>query len=339
MRRAVALILLVLATGFVAEVGLRGSGMLLTYSERNFDRYDSYFDRVRPTDWFLDRGPVIVSDQAEFCTACPATPMGLRDEEIGKGVDSTARRFLVLGDSFTEGVGASCGSSMPARLTERSGGDTLAINAGVVGSDPFLSLQWYDTHFHEMPHDEVVLVMNFSDISDHVFWGGQERFDGDSVHSRSAPWFHGAYRRSHLVRAVVHGILRFDFALTPPWRQDEVVEEALAASADLITRFTQDHPDVPLTVVVHPYPFAVSQHVPGHDRLPDLGDRLPDSVRFIDLYPAFGEVLTDANHTDYSWPIDGHFNDAGYDLFARLLLAELRRSPGRSPWLREVGGG
>ena len=333
MRRVAGVLLAAATVALLLEAGLRWSGVLQTYSERNFDRYDSYFDRVRATDWFLERGPVLIYDQAEFHIECPAGPMGLRSP--GPAAGDSVHRVLFLGDSFTEGVGARCDSSLPARFQQATGNDTVAVNAGVVGSDPFLSLHWYEEHFKDLPHDEVVLVMNFSDLSDHVFWGGDERFDGDSVRSRPAPWFHGLYRHLHVVRAVVHGVLRYDFALTPPWRREAMLEEALDAYARRINEFTATHPDVPLTVVVHPYPFAVAQHVPGHDRLPSLGDRLPPTPRFIDLYPAFAEVLTAENHAQYSWPTDGHFNDAGYALFTRLLLREVRRSPG----FGEIGGG
>jgi lysophospholipase L1-like esterase len=38
------------------------------------------------------------------------------------------------------------------------------------------------------------------------------------------------------------------------------------------------------------------------------------------LYPLFAKTLTASNYTDYSWPLDGHFNAKGYSLFAKLAV-------------------
>ena len=115
--------------------------------------------------------------------------------------------FLFLGDSFTEGVGGYCGKDMPSQFEDLTSKDTIAINAGIVGSDPFFQTRWYRDTFKSFPHHEVVFVLNDSDLVEFVTRGGNERFRGESVQYKKGPWFEVVYQYSHTVRAIVHGLL------------------------------------------------------------------------------------------------------------------------------------
>lgn len=311
----------------IIEITIRISGVYKTYSEKNFDRYESLYNKESDTYYYQTRRDTVIYSQTEFQFVCPVNKLGLRDNTPLIPDTNKTNKILFLGDSFTEGVGASCGNTMPDMFRYFSMQQATTVNAGVVGSDPFYQTLWYNNSFHLYNPDEIILVMNASDISDFIFRGGKERFVSDSLtQSKNGPRLEFFYKHSHIVRLFTHLIMGYDFTLISGKEHKLATQKALEVYAEHLNAWAKNMEEKNVSVVVHPYAFSYAKHVPGHDALPEIGALLDTTIRFINLYPAFNEVLNEENYLDYSWELDGHFNDQGYALFADLLWNEWRKS-------------
>jgi len=218
------------------ELGLRWTGIYEMYSEKNFNRYDIAYNQTWPVNYFNQRTDSIHYNQREFDYQCSCNALGFREDLNPDSMNQEDYLILFLGDSFTEGVGASCDKEMPAVFEKISPPFVYSYNAGVVGSDPFFSLRWYDHYLKEISADEIILVINYSDISDYIFRGGEERFDEENneAHFRKAPKISLIYQHSHLMRFILHFILRYDFTLLGSQALETATEEALNAISNTI---------------------------------------------------------------------------------------------------------
>jgi lysophospholipase L1-like esterase len=59
--------------------------------------------------------------------------------------------------------------------------------------------------------------------------------------------------------------------------------------------------------------------------MPLLSNHLLKDIKFYNLYPNFDKIFSKENYLDYSWALDGHFNDLGYEVFARELYQEWKK--------------
>lgn len=308
------------------EIVIRLSGIYATYAEANFDRYESLYNQARPIYYYEWRKDSVSYDQAEFSITCKVNNFSLRDNKDFKTDTLDHYKILFLGDSFTEGVGASCGKNLPETFQKLLKDSITVYNGGVLGADPFYYLKWYDEKFHVLEPQEVFIVLNYSDISDYIFRGGDERFiGGDSTLSKPAPKIEWWYKNFHTVRFIAHFVFQYDYTLLLPEAFEKQSDEAIIAIANKINEWSFRHPELKLSVVIHPYAFSYSKNVPGHNKMPELRTFFNKNIDFINLYPNFASLLQKENYLDYSWKIDGHFNDKGYDFFAQELWTEWQK--------------
>lgn len=315
LKKAGFLFLMLVGLAGLLEIGLRIWGGLKTYPERNFDRYESMYNQQPPLYYFEDRKDTIFYEQAEFSYYCLVDSVGLRNDPNRRIKPNNQRVFLFLGDSFTEGVGGYCGKDMPSQFEDITSKDTIAINAGIVGSDPFFQTRWYRDTFKSFPHHEVVFVLNDSDLVEFVTRGGNERFRGKSVQYKKGPWFEVVYQYSHTVRAIVHGLLGQNHIFLTRKAMEANRSDALRAYAECINAFYKEFGDlVKIHVVLQPYPFECP-HCQG---IPEIIPLLDEEIHVVNLFVDFGKELQN-NQGRLSWSVDGHFNDAGYRRFAEYI--------------------
>jgi len=320
--KGVKILLVSIVSLFLMEGTIRLSGIYQTYAEANFNRYEEAYGQTWSIDYFKQRSDSIIYKQNEFEFACPCNTLGFRDTKAFNTPSKDKFRVLFLGDSFTEGVGASCGNTMP-EVFQRLHEDSIEVfNGGVVGSDPFFYLEWHEKYFAQLEVDQVFIILNNSDISDYIFRGGDERFnlEEQTAQFKDPPWQAKLYRFSHLFRFILHFILNYDFTLLSHSQFEKQSNKAIVSIGERINAWQATFPNIALHVVVHPYTFASVKQVPGHDKVPLILDELDEGIKRINLYPAMSEKINATNYLEYSWRYDGHFNDAGYTLFAEELL-------------------
>ncbi|MES2690363.1 MAG: hypothetical protein V4658_08170, partial [Bacteroidota bacterium] len=199
------------------EAGLRIHGRYYTYTENNGDYYKSDYKKKFPT-WYHHWTPNAVVDykSAEFHYINHYNELGHREKPFSLFVaDSTARKVVCIGDSFTEGDGTCYDSTWvrrleqltnvsSAELNEPSKEKTLFYNGGVCGSDVFFNNKMLQDKLVKANPVEVIECLNTSDINDVIWLGGNERFNADGTTSgKHAFWWDAFYHYSHVFRAFI----------------------------------------------------------------------------------------------------------------------------------------
>jgi lysophospholipase L1-like esterase len=321
-------LILTILSVFLLELGIRFTGKLETYSEKNFDYYLNHYES--PSSLLNQSlglpNSIFSAPQQEFNHNYTLDSFGLLGF-VNRNICSFQNTVCFFGDSFVFGVGASKSENMVSRLQELDGVNCY-YNAGIPGSDPFYQERLYKNKFRGNGYNNVILALNASDLMDYVFRGGTERFDSNKT--TEEPWFHFFYQYSHIVRAFLHGVLRRDYSLLSQkeliQRKGEAVKAYLRLLKELKTEIKDNH-NGNFLVVTHPYPTnfqhkksSLEKEVFNYSYLEDLCLQLNENgIPCADLFSEFNEVLTEENYLDYSWPIDGHFNAKGYKLYADIL--------------------
>ncbi len=107
--------------------------------------------------------------------------------------------FLLLGDSFSEGVGVEQ-DSMPSRQMERLISNFRIYNAGLSGSDIFLETKKLNSLGPRLKPTLVILQLNTSDVADVYYRGGEERFEQSVWQRINFPWWEVPYSCSYIFR-------------------------------------------------------------------------------------------------------------------------------------------
>lgn len=306
----------------IVELLLRFSGKLQTYSEQNFNEYQSAYSAEGLDHLFVwPANDVVNPSQTEFDYTYYTNHWGL---VFNQDLDTCNREntYIFFGDSFVFGVGAPQDSSLPVLLGQKL--NASIINAGIPGSDPFFQEKLVDSLFAPLGFRQYLFMVNFSDIYDFVIRGGKERFVANqTLKYRQAPWIETPYKYSYVVRAIVHGICRMDFSLLSPKELQILKIEAVTAYTNLFSSLAQKYS---IQVVLMPYPRQFAKNntsldaVINYESILALGEALEtNGVQVFDLNPSVSNVLNESNYTEYSWPIDGHYKAKGYDLLAQIL--------------------
>jgi hypothetical protein len=316
----------------VLEAGLRLTGKGATYLEKVGQGWKSpYADPEPNRKWFHLWTPNIhfPAGRSEFSYVKKTNGEGLPDTlDYSVQKPDSVYRIIALGDSFTEGVGAPQDSAWPQRLCgmlrETYPQGVEVINAGVSGSDPVYQLALLRERLAKYRPDQVVMMVNNSDVEDLITRGGKERFQPDSVvHFRKGPWFEPIYRSSYVFRALMHGLLRMDqLYLTPRARRlaDERAAAELAATAREAHGFCSAR-GCRFTLVFQP--LVNEMHGDSARLAQAIGKSLTDNgvdvLYLLDCFRDLGDMLGE-NTARFSWPIDQHYNSLGYERVARCIV-------------------
>jgi len=324
----------VLLIGILSEGAIRISGIYKTYSEKNFQRFDSYYGQTLPTYYHIHPpNQALQNNQTEFNYTKVTNSLGLIEKEITSYNTVNKTRAFVIGDSFAEGVGAPQDSSMPALLQhyleEKVPNQFEVLNAGIVGSDVFFGYHLLKDKLLPLQPEIVLLNFNYSDYTDFIFRGGFERFKKNgTVQYHQAPAIEPYYKHSHLLRAFVHFVLGYDFTLI---KKTVLLQRYQNATTEIFEAIKQMNSlckahNIQFAVVLQPYPFSYVKDVPGYEYVDSLAVKLRQTnIQYINTYRAFDSVINKNNYLEYSWEKDGHFNSKGYSLFASIIYAEINR--------------
>ena len=123
---------------------------------------------------------------SSFDTHYDINSLGLRDREYSIGKPSYATRILMVGDSFTEGIGVEASETF-SKVLEGLLNDTGAktkyevINAGVGSYSPLPEYLYLKTAGLKLNPDIVVLNLDLSDMYDDIQYTRLARFDADGT--------------------------------------------------------------------------------------------------------------------------------------------------------------
>lgn len=153
--------------------------------------------------------------------------MGLRERPLDSFKNST--NILILGDSFTEGVGTTYDSTLCKSIEYHLGNNLKCINAGVRGSDIVYAYQLLDTMYQLTKPKLVIFNLSYSDLADVMTRGGDERF---TEKYRKQFWWEYIYAVSFIYRKIMLDVFQHN-----PFR---ITDEDMQYTMDVIMKKTID---------------------------------------------------------------------------------------------------
>lgn len=324
MRNNLKLLTVSLLVAFViAEIICRIKGNYLSYNERTgASGYTSPFicDELNFTHSYQPHQSILLK-RNEFTDSWRANEDGLKEKNIAD--KKNKHRILLLGDSFTEGVGAPPDSSYPRILETLLDTNVEVINAGLGGSDIFFEYKLLQKLNARYKPDAVIVTCNPSDVLEYLTRGGFERFArNNQVSYRSAPWFEPLYAHSLLVRLIVHDVFHYDFSFIKQQDYDGELSKATAAMCCAIDSFRIfcSENRLQFGMVFHPfYPDIMS---PGNYTMKALiAHSSEENIPYTDALNCLQHQGINAqNWKTIYWQNDGHFKPKGYELLAKCVF-------------------
>jgi len=313
----------------LGELHFRGLPDFKTYCEKTgIQCTDSEASMLRyPWIWSSERNTEFVFKAKEFVTTADINSDGFP----GIGFDPIKRRnsfrILFLGDSFTFGIGAPKGKGFvdDVRRTLEKFPEPPRVevmNAGCPGSDPVFYLQVLKRQMLRYHPDLVVMMINSSDIDDISRRGGNERFDDRGfLKEKKRPWFNWIFKNSYLFRAFLIGWMKYDWNLQSPeearLRSELAVQTLIDSGREL--REIAVRNKFRYLVLFTPYPPELYSGLSGDMRRVIEGYR-QFGITFVDITEAMARKIPKDRSLGFYWPIDWHFNENGYSVFADAVV-------------------
>jgi len=261
------------------------------------------------------------TSKTEFSYFRIPNEQGIFEKRIG-AKRAGEKRFLCLGDSFTEGVGTTYDSTWVKgveRLMQaaRPLSEITFINAGQSGSDPFTEFTLLQTKLMAYQPDWVIMMINNSDINEFIERGGLERYNSDgTIDYRKGPWWYQAYRYSYIVRHIAHDVFQLKDYLISAEEHTKLVDEAYVAINSICQKMEKlgKENGFKLVLVVQPMHYEVVANEYAFASFATLKNATTFGT---DLMPYLANRVTALEpNTRYYWPLDVHYNALGYQLVA-----------------------
>ncbi len=310
------------------EIVLRVTGIYQTYFEKIGKGYSSYYNQ-RSTKRFMSYPPndSFWMDHKEFRYRYFTNRMGVRERNIENPKPAGTFRLIMMGDSFTEGMGAPYDSSwvrqFEQRLISSNCHNIEVFNFGISGADPFEAFTLFNDSLVKYSPDLAVYCMNKSDLDDYIFKGGFERYQPDgTMKYRSGPWFETFYRYSHVARYIVISIFGKSQNLVDPNEK----KTSITPITKCFLKWQQECRKKGISFFVIQHPEEEDINNPANDYTNAVFSMLADTLsalnlHYHDIYKSVKKVS--ANKNDYYWPTDGHFNSKGYTIMGNAIYETL----------------
>lgn len=260
--------------------------------------------------------------------------LGYPDKEWQIEKDSSLRRIVTIGDSFTEGDGAAFDSTYPSlleRIIDGRGFNVEVLNAGVSGSDPFFGFKNFKDRIVQY-HPDIVLQSISSDdlLFDTMLRGGLERFKGDKLELRKGPWWEWLTATSYFYRKLFE---IFGYNINKPGanNKEKLQSELNSLIHDLMIKYNGVASEYGVNVYFFIQPLKHEmkdgEYMFDYKNVKKYGESL-DFVEVIDLMPCFKSYTEEAekNAISFYWEIDGHHNASGYKMMASCLYEEIEQN-------------
>ena len=272
--------------------------------------------------------------------------LGFRDGIVRTiSAERTGHRILVLGDSFTEGVGVPYPETYVGHLSELGAAHEVEVlNAGVSSYSPIIYFRKgkYYLEEHPLQIDAFVVALDLSDIPDEAM---RYRFDSEGnvrdafpppLRQIAAEWLVAHSFTANLTWRLIlayerlgpRGALGLDKAQTGWERDDEEFSrygawglKLAAEHMDSVATLAARH-NVRLFLVIYPWPDEVVARDPN-SRHPRFWREWAAArgIPLIDLFPVFiGPEPPESTIARYYFSGDSHWNVAGHRVVAHALM-------------------
>ena len=312
-----------------AETYFRLEKKYITYPEQTGAGYISPYRNADRT-WYhtIPSYAIFGNLIKEPHTSWVANNEGFRDTFFA--IPKSGIRIMMLGDSYTMGVGADNDSSFPKQLSyllpDTLNSKAQVWNCGVYGSDPLCEFMLFKDKLLRYSPDMAIVVINFSDIQDVTVRGGFERFRPDgTVLYHQGPWFEPLYARSFLVRRVIHDVFHYDrLYLTPSQAETRKLEaySNLKSAIDSFSDICRDK-HIKLLFVFHPTEGDIDR---GDTYLvmPLINYCAEKKLPYVDIKQELYRQGIDSSNVHYLfWPEDRHCTNKGYSYFAHSIYKKV----------------
>lgn len=264
----------------------------------------------------------------EFKFSKTTNNYGFTDNEWEIDKPENLVRILCIGDSFTEGIGASSDSSYPKLLETvlKTQYDIEVLKAGRGGSDPFYDFSLLKDKLTAFRPDVVIQSFTANDFyQDFVIRGGTDRIKKDGTDKiRAEYWWTPIYFRSVIFRIIMTTIGGYDRFLIKRKDYPMLYEAMEKESMELFLNYKKLSEEKEFRLILFTFPFQDDFAQNGkseelHDRfkaqLADLG------IIYYNLQPCYEEYIyeNESTYKDYYWPIDDHHNAQGYKMMAKCI--------------------
>ena len=296
--------------------------------------------RIKSTRYHHDLRPQFfgIDNWGDFKQPYRTNSLGFRDRDTGtiSLLTTSKKRFVFIGDSFTEGVGVSFDSSFVGRIASTWQSRNIEVlNAGVVTYSPrlyYLKMKEWIENQH-LSFDHLVVVLDNADIQDEIVYEN---------------WTPGFWHYSTSLSVYEKAQIRFNKIITPSisWDQQDYYKErdkwlyepalyhkwaSLGFSLALqnIKKLQQLclSNQRKLTLVIFPRPEQIRRGAISDSYVKAWTNFCKqEKIPLINLYGYF--IETDPAQAarvirSYFIPGDVHWNDQGHQLVSNALLNEL----------------
>jgi len=270
------------------------------------------------------------------------------------------RRVLLMGDSFTEGLGVTWEESFAGRLAQTAGGDLEILNAGVIGYSPkiYRMKTEYLLEHVQLEVDELFVFIDMSDIPNELIYAVWEPRDQE-LQPTPPPGLWSRLRRNSLVLRGIdqvvgtrrpeeawnfHGMPFTDDLDALVLRDPEFDDrehwtlaykyarpgmDLAAANMGALAALCEAR-GLRLTVVIYPWPANILAGELEHPQVRLWRSFAAErGLRFVNLFPAFIRESEDPRKTIARYFVEGdvHWNAAGHQLVASRIAPLLRQEP------------
>jgi lysophospholipase L1-like esterase len=311
------------------EMSLITLGKGDTYAEKikigYCSRYNATFETKyrthNPNEQFYIRRP-------EFNHLRICNSLGFSDVEWSLEKKKNQKRILVLGDSFTEGVGAPFDSCYPSILRAHLSSidsNISIMNAGIAGNDPCVNFVTYRDLLLKYKPDVILQTLSSNDLNtDIATKGGLERFKNTGeITFQQAPWWEPIYAFSYISR-VFFTALGYNELLLKGTFSSEQKSVLNKAAIQIFQQYEMlaKKSKVKLVIVLQPNQSELYKRKYDYDLMPIIQSfQNSETVKVVDLLPYYLETFKgkeDSIKTIY-WKQDGHHNSKGYCLMAKSI--------------------
>jgi lysophospholipase L1-like esterase len=308
------------------EILLITLGIGDTYAEKiktgYWSRYNSTFETKyrthNPNEQFYIRRP-------EFNHIRICNSLGFSDVEWSLKKRENEKRILVLGDSFTEGVGAPFDSCYPSILRVHLSSidsNISVMNAGIAGDDPCVNFLTYRDLLLKYKPDIILQTLSSNDLNtDIATKGGLERFKKAGVVTfQQAPWWEPIYAFSYISR-IFYKALGYNELLLKCTFSSEQKSIINKESIELFQQYEMlaKESKAKLIIVLQPNQSELYKGEYDYDLMPIIQPfQNSEATEIVDLLPYYLEAFKGKESIikDYYWTLDGHHNPKGYVMMA-----------------------
>lgn len=324
--KVIALILLLLFALFVCETSLIFSDAIKTIDEKELG-YNVFSNQSNHLKYYHIDPPnakkIITCEEFNFERY--TNTLGYSDFEImPEDSADSGIRVLCMGDSFTEGDGASFEECYVSQLRMRylKFPDYYVFNAGKCGSDPFFNFVNYRDILSKYNFDIIIQMVHSNDVeTDYEIRGGLERFDNYYTRGEKQNLEFSDY--ISYISYVGRVFVNFKNILHLNSNEDYV------SSFNNLFKSYYDLTEangVKLVVIAFPDKHEIEGGYSQEFSI--VLESLKSNNRYcvIDLFPYYRRFFNENKDyfiKSYWWEEDGHHNNKGYEMMSRCLYQAL----------------